>query len=220
MKIIDIVLLVCVGLCALRGGSRGFWLTALRLFGVLGAVALAWTLHPALKAWLSGDGGQLNSLADSLLGPFVATLQQQNPQGALLQLADILNRSQLPEFVKGMLLDTAVPGSAGLVTLNGTALSLMSFIALLLIATVAIQGAALFLDKFFKLPGLNLLNRSVGLMLGALEGVLLIWVVLAVLTPWVAFRPQGAAAELLAGGEFSSWLYQHNYLLSLIDFTR
>lgn len=215
---IDIVLIGFILLCGVRGGSRGFWLTLLRIFGFAGAVFLTWTLHPAVKAWLGGEEGQLNGLRDSILGPFIDSLPAAGPQGALLQLADILSRSQLPEFLKGLLLGTAAPGSAGVAVLNDTALSLLSFIGLLLAATLAIQGAALLLDRFFRLPGLNLLNRAVGMVLGAGEGLLMVWVLLAVLTPWVAFRPEGSAAVLVGSGELSEWLYQHNILLKLINF--
>ncbi len=215
----DIVLIGFILLCGIRGGSRGFWLTVLRIFGFAGAVFLTWTLHPAVKAWLGGEEGKLDGLRDSLLGPFIDSLPAEGPQGALLQLADVLGRSGLPDFLKGMLLRSAAPGSGGIVALNDTALSLLSFIGLLLAATLAIQGAALLLDRFFRLPGLNLLNRTVGMALGAGEGLLLVWVLLAVLTPWVAFRPEGGAAALVGSGELTAWLYQHNYLLKLINFT-
>lgn len=219
MKIIDILIVATVLFCAFRGGRRGLWLTLARLFGVFGAAAIAWFLHPAVKAWLKDEPQLMTGLQKSLVGPFMASVSPQGTQGVLVKLAEVLNQSQLPGFIKKMLLTSGDAPAGVLVTLNETTLSLVSFVALLLAAMVIIQGAVLILDRFFKLPVLSLLNRSTGMVLGFSEGVFLLWMTLAVLTPIIAFRPDGMLAKVIRTSRLADWLYQNNLLLTLIDFT-
>ena len=218
MKIVDLIVIAVIVLCALRGGRRGFWLTAARLFGVIAAVAATWTLHPALKAWLRGEPQLVTGFQKKMLGPFLETVSPEGTLNALAKLADVLNRSELPIFIKRILLTQGEPVAGVLVTLNETALSLMSFILLLVGSVIMIQVASLLLDRLFKLPGLGLLNRGVGVCIGCTEGIVMVWVILAVLTPWIAFRPDGILAGSIRASQLTAWLYQHNFLLSLIDF--
>lgn len=219
MKIIDIMILAGVALCVFRGGNRGFWLTLARLFGAFAATALAWFLHPALKAWIRNEPNLVTGFQKALIGPFMASVSPEGAQGVLVKLADVLNRSALPGFMKKMLLTSGDPSAGSLVALNEVTLTLVSFITLLVVLTVVIQTAALILDRFFKLPVLNLLNRLSGMIIGFTEGIFLVWVILALLTPVIAFRPNGMLAEAIRGSQMADWLYQHNLLLTLIDFT-
>ncbi len=219
MKIMDIIILALVLFCAVRGGARGFWLTAARLFGILAAAAGAWFLHPALKAWLRNEPGLITGFQKTLLGPFLNHVSPEGTQSVLVRLADVLNQSKLPGFIKKILLTSGDSPNGILVTLNETTLSLLSFIALLVGMILVIQVMSLVLDRFFKLPGLSLLNRGLGTVLGGAEGIFLTGVILAILTPWIAFRPEGFLAKSVAGSPVAGWLYQHNYLLTLIDFT-
>lgn len=217
MKIIDLAVMGVMLYFAVRGGGRGFWLTTARIFGVFAALFATWTLHPALKAWLRGEPELINGFQEKLLSPFIQTISPKETQGVIAQLADVLNRSDLPGLIKNMLLTSGDPSKGVMVTLNETTLSLLSFALLLAGSMLIIQMGALILDKLFKLPGLSLLNRCAGMCLGAAEGIVMIWVTLAVLTPWIAFRPHGALAGAIRTGQLSSWLYQHNHLLALID---
>lgn len=216
---IDIIVIAIIAFCAFRGTRRGFWLTLARLFGVFAATAAAWLLHPALKSWLKNEPALVTGLQKALIGPFMDSVSPTGAQEMLIKLADVLNRSELPTFIKKLLLTSGDPSLGALVTLNEATLSFISFIALLLGITLIIQGAALVLDRFFKLPGLSFLNRSAGALMGASEGVFLIWIALTVLTPVIAFRPNGFLAVAILGSQLTAWLYQHNYLLTLIDFT-
>lgn len=218
MNIIDAVVLSLILFSSFRGGSRGLWLTLARLFGVLAAAAFSWYMHPAFKAWLRDEPGLVTGLQKTLLGPFLETVSPDGAQDALTKLVDVLNSSELPRFIKNMLL-TSETSPGVMVTLNETTLSLLSFIALLLVTYLVIQVAALILDRFFKLPGLSLLNRAAGVALGAAEGVFLVWIALSVMTPWIAFRPDAYLAGAVRSNGLTGWLYEHNFLLSLVDFT-
>lgn len=219
MKMIDLIAVALILLCAVRGGYRGFWLTMARIFGVLAAALISWSLHPTLKAWLRNEPELITGFQKKLLGPFLEALPADSAQGLLLKLADVLNSSEFPVFIKHMILASEPSPEGTLVTLNETTLSLLSFIILLAGTILIIQVGTLLLDRVFKLPGLGLLNRSVGTALGMLEGIGLVWIALAVLTPWIAFRPEGLLAKAIRDSQVTGWLYQHNYLLGLIDFT-
>lgn len=213
----DLALIGVILFFAFRGGNRGFWLTTARMFGVVAALVMTWTLHPALKSWLRGEPKLVTGFQQKLLGPFLETVSPKDAQGVLAQLADVLNSSELPRLVKKMLLTSGDPSAGVMVTLNETTLSFLSFAALLVVSILVIQTGSFILDRLFKLPGLSLLNRLAGAALGMSEGIVMIWVALTVLTPWIGFRPEGALAAAIRNSQLTAWLYQHNYLLMLID---
>lgn len=219
MKIIDSVILGIILLCSGRGGYYGFWLTGARLLGTLMAAGASWFLQPALKAWLKEEPQLITGFQKSLLGPFLEEVSPEGAQGVLLKLADVLDHSNLPGFIKKMLIQSGNPSEGVMASINETTLTLISYIVLLLGTILIIQILAVILDRFFKLTGLSFLNRAGGVVAGASEGLFLTWVLLSVLTPWISFRPEGFMAEAVRGGSVSNWLYQHNYLLTIIDFT-
>lgn len=217
MKIIDLVVIGAMVFFAARGSARGFWLSTARMFGVAAALFMTWTLHPVLKSWLRGEPQLLTGFQEKVLGPFLATAALKETQGAISQLAEVLNRSELPGLIKKMLLTSGDPSTGAMVTLNETTLSLISFATLLMVSMLIIQTGFLILDRLFKLPGLSLVNRLAGMLLGLSEGIILVWVTLTVLTPWIAFKPEGALSGAIRSNQLTGWFYQHNVLLALID---
>lgn len=218
MNITDILVVAIIGLCAARGASRGFWLTALRLAGGLGAVAFTWVAQPGFKMWLTGEGKPLEAFQQSMLEPLLSAVPSEFPQEKLLQLANLLDRSEIPGFLKKMMLTTVDTTSGSMVSISDAAMTLICYVVLLLISTVVIQGVGLFIDSVFKLPGLSILNRGVGTVVGVTEGVILVWVLMALLTPWVAFRPDGVISQAVGASTIGSWMFHNNVLLALIKF--
>jgi uncharacterized membrane protein required for colicin V production len=216
LNIADAALLIFVGAFAFRGWQQGLWKCILRLFGGIAALAAAYFGQSGLAAWFLQDPNRANDIQKSFLKP---VLDQMNPamgKMAAVDIAGFVDHTHLPAFLKNQLI-TTLPTSSGTVhTLSALPVSLLSFGILFVGALILVNLAAVVLDQVFKLPGLNLGNRSGGMLAGSLEGLVAVWGLFSILVLWVGFRPGGIASGTLESSILCRWLYEHNVLLWLV----
>lgn len=96
-------------------------------------------------------------------------------------------------------------------------LRVIAFLITLALVSLLVQGAAAALGIASKLPILNGLNRTAGLILGAAEGILLVWIFFFVLTVFVSADWGVEMLLMIADSEILSWIYQHNLLFLFLQ---
>lgn len=98
-----------------------------------------------------------------------------------------------------------------LLNLEGIFYSVLAFLLLFFTTRLVLMILARLLDRLSHLPGLNLANRSLGLVLGAVQMVLIIFVMVHLLF----FLPWETGQNLLENSGLASWLIKQSPLLSL-----
>ena len=72
---------------------------------------------------------------------------------------------------------------------------LIAFVLVFLVVKHGVYLLGLLLHGLFQLPVLSAFNRFTGLVAGLVRGIILIWLITLIITPWVAASPQGMLAE-------------------------
>lgn len=89
--------------------------------------------------------------------------------------------------------------------------------ALLVIASqILLQVLFSFLDLVAKLPGIRVLNRLLGLAAGVVQGLVYVWVVMAVLALLYAFGIAENVVAMIQTQPVLAFLYRYNILLLIL----
>lgn len=217
INLADILVLAFIAFFAVLGLKKGLITMVTALVSTIGAYLAAFLLARPIAAALSGAGRIFARIRESIADFF-------------LKHADTVNQSigssiedlKLPEFLKAPLaekLDLSAPLSAGAeqlaqsvfrLLLTGAA-AILVFIAVLLLFRLA----AGILNAFFSRIGfLNAANRTLGLVAGLVNGILLTLVLMAILgliSPMLPAISEGIQRSLIA-----RYFYDFNLFLSLL----
>ncbi len=221
MGAMDLFLLGILAASILMGFYRGFIMTmasmASYLAGWWAAIhyndqvsayllsneAFTQPLHQWLKEWLE------NRYAENPVGHLVEESLQESwfslPLPAVAQnwLPQPEQATDLVQQTEAWMLETAAA------SLTQVVVSFMGFVLIFLVVKQVTYLAGMLLDGIFKLPLLNGLNRSGGLLAGFIRGVLMVWVFLVIATPFVAAAPEGVLANSLRQSlvlDYFQWL--------------
>ena len=97
--------------------------------------------------------------------------------------------------------------------LAGAIVNLIAFVAVFLILTLVLRFTLFTFDFIANLPVLRGVNKTAGLVLGAAEGLLVIWIGFLLLTVFAGTQTGQTFFGMIGRSSFLTWLYNHNYLL-------
>lgn len=192
--VLDIAVVALFAFCLWNGRRRGF------IKAVTGLVALV----AAFVAAVLLSGPVASGIFDSVMAPSMKVTIADQIDAAGTSVAGGLDGAleKLPGFVKNALAGQGVTSGSELLSRTGvgsgdgsaaiaeqivtqtirpvavTVLRAIAFVLLLIVAYIAARLILYVLNKVFKLPLLSKLNKSLGLLAGALTGVL--WAFIAV----------------------------------------
>ncbi len=215
-----IIVLVLVGFafaCAKKGFIECFFNFVSTLVSVLVAILLA-------KAVISLTGG-LFGLQDSMMNSFEKAflkIEGFDLDISVSGLQNALAEKNIPDFLAKMVVDTfgnkeIVAGTTLAMVVGGTlakyAITFITWIILFLIARLIMMILKSILTKLAeKITLIGAVNTLLGCVVGLIEGLLLIYAVLAVL----ALIPSDAITVYLNGSFFVGWLYNNNLINLLL----
>ena len=212
---VDISIAVVCLICAIRSAKKGFIACFFGLISTVAAIALAFMLAKPVLDWTGGLFG-LNTVIENGCISALEKIEGFNVSVAAGDLQAALAQKGLPQF----LID-AIVSSVGVQDLpSGTTLAMVAGGGLGAFATMLVSGLAVFiLAKLVlrivrgiltgivsKIPLMGSLNSLLGLVVGALQGVLIVSGILAVL----AMIPMDGLMSFLDGCAVAGWLYHNN----------
>lgn len=221
MNLIDVILLVLLAANVARGFQRGLIMTIASLASYIAGWWAAVVYNEKAALFLLDQEGFVQPLSRWLRG-FLSTRQQEERLSHLVEesLQETWLSLPLPEVARNWLPESAFSGEMVQQTeewlLDRAAFALTQvvvyFLAFVLIFMV-VKHLAYFIGKLlhgvFQLPVLNTLNRGGGLLAGLVRGVLMVWILLIVATPFVAAEPGGSLATYLRQSallQYFNWL--------------
>lgn len=220
MSTVDIILLVIMGASIVRGYGRGLVMTIASMVSYIAGwwaalvhsdrVAALILQQEALTApvftWTRGflarrkDGAGLTYLLEESLQESWQSLPL--PVVAQGWLPTSVNATGVFQQTEAWLLDKAA------LALTQVVVSFIAFLLVFLVAKHVVFLVGRLLNGICQLPVLNALNRGGGLFAGLVRGVLMVWLVLLMATPFVAADPEGTIANAL---RMSTLLYYFNW---------
>lgn len=92
----------------------------------------------------------------------------------------------------------------------------IAFCATFFVIFIAIRLVVYLLDLLSRLPLINGMNKLLGLALGLLEGLLVLWALCLVVTACAGTSWGRAALEQISNNGFLGFIYNNNYLMRII----
>ena len=220
--ILDILLLVFLLIFIISGYKKGFIKKIVKLVGIIVAFAVAYSFAGVVVELLNTHF----QLSELLAGALEGGLMQNE---AFAQPADIegLEQALLGLNLPEMLTDALIQALEGLNITQGQTLANVVAIALAPILLSIIVGVALFivalilitvlanlLSSFLdKVPLLGTLNHVLGMLVGALEAIIYVYIILAVLS----FLPMADLQTILSQTTILNWLRENNIIMLLYE---
>lgn len=190
--VLDIVLVAIIAVSVIYGAKCGFFKSLMSLLSGVAALFLAYTFTPPLSNYIK-DTFVVDNIAKSLSGTFlsVAKAGESSAGEAIYDLQRLLENSQFSEAAQraGMsaeeLLEMNSENTAAAVEslayqiaepLSKAVSEIVSFIIIFVVAFVLLKLFTVVVGIFFKLPVLRTLDRSLGIIFGAVGALFFVWI--------------------------------------------
>ena len=226
MNIIDILILAVLAVSVIYGMHRGFISGVLSVAALIGAAALSFAMSPQLAAWLKGN----RTLVDTLMyytdaGSRVSSLDlslMSVSQVTESALAQILSSANLPAafesaFITGI---SAAPGSMSISellsqTIVSVSISILSFLICFFVSYIVATFVIHLISYVFELPVLRHLDALIGGVFGLVRGVLLLFILFALVPIVLAVAPVPQIEELIAASRMAP-MFDSQLILSIL----
>jgi len=194
MNIVDYVILGIIGVSVLFGFYRGFISSVLNTGGCLISVVASFMLYPKLTEYIANNPELQRTLltytdASSRIGDLATSIMNVGSMTAQ-SIADVVDKAGLPESISNVLrsnLSSQVYGASESVSsyVSQTVMSastnilcyIVCFVALYLVISLVLSA----IRAIFRLPVLKQLDGLVGGVFGLLRGMILVFVLFALL---------------------------------------
>ena len=226
MNIIDILILVVLGVSVVFGMYRGFISGVLSVAALIGAAALAFMLSGDLAAWLKGN----ETLVETLMYYTDAGSRVSNLDLSLLSvsqisesaLAQILKSANLPAAFESAFLSgiTSANGSLTIAqllsqTIVNVSISIISFLICFFVCYLAATFVIHLVQYVFELPVLRHLDALIGGMFGFVRGVLLLFILFALVPIVLAIAPVPMIEEMIDASRMAP-MFDSQLILSIL----
>ncbi len=217
-----VVLLILLG-NAIIGMKVGFIKTVFSLVSLILALILTIWISPMVKNYMMGNEKFYNGIATKVekLLPFgeEEIIEEEQPEA--------IEGLSVPKSIKEGLLknntvenykEMAITGFKQYVSqyLTGVIINSLSFIATFIAILLLLWVIFMALDLISKLPLLNQVNKTAGLLAGLLHGLLLVWLFFILLNVFGGTAFGQSVLKLVGENEVLSIIYNNNVLLKFI----
>ena len=98
----------------------------------------------------------------------------------------------------------------------GLILNILTFVVTLAVVNLVLRMTVLTLDNLAKLPVLNSINKAFGMVLGAAQGLLVVWVAFLVITAFGNTDAGRKLLEMIHESPILDFLYNINIFLKIM----
>ena len=234
MNVVDLLILGIIGVSVLFGLYKGFISSVFGLLGVFVALLVAYTVYPQLAKSLQDNESLVRNLvhySDASSRIHDLELSQTPVKGISAQtLGEIMDRANLPQpfddFVRANIVDQvfAPLGSVNVSeylnqTIIAVSLNILCFLACFGVAYAAVMLLVHLLGYVFRLPVLKHFDLLLGGLLGGVRGVLLVFVLFAIVPVLLTVSPIEQVSIAIAESRLASTFYQTNLIQSIMQGT-
>ena len=231
MNIIDILILIIIGVSVIFGMYCGFISGVLSVAALIGAAALALLTSGDLAAWLKGN----ETLVETLMYYTDAGSRVSNLDLSLMSvsqvsssaLAQILQSANLPAAFESAFITAVEAASASMTasamtiaellsqTIVSVSISILSFLICFFLAYVVATFVIHLINYVFELPVLRHLDSLIGGVFGLARGVLLVFILFALIPIVLAVAPVEQISDLIAASRLAP-MFDSQLILSIL----
>ncbi len=228
MNYVLIAVLAILIVCTIMGFSKGIMKMIFETGALIAALLLAILISPMIaKAFQSND-----TVMQSLTTKISDVMNLEELADKLPDTEEFLEGVNLPEVIKEKIVttefleklnlnetkDNMTQKLAAAISefLAKTIIYSLSFLGVYLLATLAIFLLGKFVDLLSKVPIIKQANKLGGLALGFVEGLLLVWILFALLTAISGTAAGQTVLGYITENKFLSFLYNNNIPMNFI----
>lgn len=229
MNLADISVLVIILGFGLIGSHVGFILSIYKIASYFLSVFLSIKLYPEVSKLLADTalfGNIKNAIYSNLLlrkGEAITQAGEQVKQAAVDAIVDKL---PLPEFLKTKIA-SHIPGAHEVIDINKAMeaisgelakiiISIISLIVLYIAIRIALIVIRHILIGITQLPIIKQFNKLGGFIFGALEGLLTIYVIVAILMLFNSSPSFTKVYEVIEQSTFAKYFFENNFIINFM----
>lgn len=220
------VFVIIFAFCAVEGWRKGLIRTAVSMVSILLVLAMAGWLNPYISDYIRQNTSWQEKIKESCKETILSGIDEQNIPDLEGQ-KDIIEGLPLPQAMKNQLIQNNTAETYQKMVANGFADYLAEYIAygivngiafvVAYLAAVIILKLILYaLDILVELPVIGAVNKLGGMVLGALQGMLWIWVAMLVITLICNTEAGQYLMREIEKTEVLAWIYHRNYLVKVV----
>ncbi|WP_024832997.1 CvpA family protein [Ruminiclostridium josui] len=221
----DFAVLIIIAVFTFIGLKNGFLYSVFRLLSYILSVIFAVKFYPVLSEIL-----QNTVLYESVKMSVIRGLMKQ--QGQTVSHAGdtvaqtVVDGLKLPGFLKDSILEHVQNSNifdlTGVINAVGSEIAslVMNILSLILIYVIIRFGlifAKIIIKTIARVPVFRQLDKTGGIVLGAVEGILAVYVICAVLVLFSAFPKFSSSIEEIEKSMFAGHFYENNFIVSWIS---
>jgi len=202
------------------GYRRGLIRTIFSFVSFALAIILASYLYPIVAEWMRGT-----PVYTALKEYIIRTM---GLEGVMLaHAAEVIANLPLPGLLRDALLYHNTPNMFELLNVYtieeyiagffaGLAINIISMILVFIIVRIAVSLLCGLFDVIGRLPVIKHFNRGGGLILGLLQGVIIVWIGLAIMNLFFLDPTTPELARMLNESLLAWWIYENNPILAML----
>lgn len=194
--IADIIVIAVVAVCILLGYRSGFLKTLINVVSYIASIILSFLFYPVLSGFL---------MKTPIHTFFVEKI------GEKYRTADIIHTEW--QFFENYINSAEGAVSTAIAELL---INIISFILIVIICKIAIRLIGNALNLFARLPVIKQFNRLGGAVTGGLLGILVVYIVMALMVAFVPLDSLDGVTEEIQKSVFAEEMYNNNIILNLI----
>ena len=221
----DIAVFIIIAAFTVIGLKNGFLYSVFRLLSYILSVIFAIKFYPVLSGMLQKTVLYTNIKTAVIKG--IVKQQTENISAIKDRTAQsIVDGLKLPGFIKDSILENitgkdifglqkimdAIGSEIAMLVIN-----ILSVILIYVIIRIALVFARVIIKTISRLPVFKQLDKTGGFVLGAIEGVLVVYIICAVLILFSAFPKFSTTIDDLENSQFANYFYQNNFIVSWIS---
>lgn len=222
MNYIDIGVIVILLFFAISGKMRGLVRTCFSFVPTLAGLVLTNQLYPALSKILRNT-----FIYDGFKNGVQKALDLDSIFASTLAGSDAISTLKLPEFLKTALVENNNPIVYNILGVNkieeyiagyvaNICLNVLCMAVVFIVVVIACKFILAALDLIAKLPVISFFNKTGGLAVGLLQGIVVLWVIGMVLVVFYSNPAFSGFFEMLNQSRLALFLYEKNVLLFMI----
>jgi uncharacterized membrane protein required for colicin V production len=218
-----LIVLAILIINALIGRKVGFIKTVFSLCSLVLALALTVWISPLVNNFIRGNEKFYDSITSKVekILPFAEEEAKANEQISLIE------ELKLPQSIKDSLIENnnsevykelSIHGFKAYVSnyLTGIIINALAFFITFLVILIILWVICFSLNLISKLPLLNQINKTAGLLAGLVHGLIVVWIFFILMTVFGTTELGQKGLAMVDESQVLSLIYNNNYLLSFV----
>lgn len=220
----DIAVLIIIVVFTFIGLKNGFLYSVFRLLSYILSVIFAIKFYPILSGMLLKTAIYTNVKTAIING----VIKQQSVSVSAIKeksAQTLVDGLKLPGFIKDSIIENVAKkdifGVQKILDAIGSeiatlVINILSVVLIYVIIRIALVFARVIIKTIARLPVFKQLDKTGGLVLGAIEGIFIVYILCAVLILFSAFPKFSSTIDSIEGSQFANYFYQNNFIVSWI----